>query len=213
MARQPACGRHDPWIAGRPANRKQRQNAIGGGGAVAAEMRAVVAGFVGVKLGGREEEAAIAIVRAPRIVVLAALYEHARALENRVGIRYSGGAQRVENMPGHGQVHVPGNRFGAPFAAHAPRPVHRVQTIPAVLLRELLDAQIRGHGTDLLFPPWAACPAERAHGESRRVIGVVRNARIVHSERAIGTRVVPDKRDGPANFRARQRVDLFWHFE
>ena len=108
---------------------------------------------------------------------------------------------------------MPRPRLGAPFAANAPRPVHLVLAVPAVLFRELLDPQVCDHGPNLLFPPRAPCPAESAHSKSRRVIGVVWDAGVAHSERTIRSCVIPDERDGPANFRARQRVDPLRHLE
>src|SRR5258708_1180404 len=68
------------------------------GGAVAWEVVAGVAGLVGVGLCGREEKAAVRIVRVQRFEVLATLDEDAGADEGWIGIGRASRTQRLKHV-------------------------------------------------------------------------------------------------------------------
>src|ERR1043166_7149457 len=101
-----------------------------------------------------------------------------------------------------------GARRGAPPASHAPRAVDAAVGLPAVLLRELLRAQPRGHRRGLRFPTRPARAADRAHGERGGVIGIVDDIGIGGAQRARGLRVLPDERDRAIHAAARTRADI-----
>ena len=77
MGREPFAGPANTAISGLRANGEQGQDSIGGGGAIAAELPAIVPRLIGVVLGGGEMKAAIG--------VLAAFDINARLVQGRIG--------------------------------------------------------------------------------------------------------------------------------
>src|SRR5207302_4756235 len=109
---EPAAGGDDMRVGEWVRGREKREDAIGGGGSVTAEILAGLSGFVGVDFGGGEEEASVA--------VLAALDEDAGGGEDGVGVGGAGSTKGVEDVAGHGEIDVPrGGRCSA-LAAQAP---------------------------------------------------------------------------------------------
>ena len=178
------------------AGGEKGQDAVGSGGAIAAEVVVFLAGFVCVEFGGGKKEAAVGGFGVPRVEVLAAFDKDGGGRERRVGVSHAGGAQGVENVAGHGEIDVAGIGRRAAAAAHAPCTVDRVGGMPAVLLGELLPTQIGDHGSDLRLPVVAAGAADRADRESSGVVRVIGDVAIGGAQGASRPRVIPNEDEG-----------------
>ena len=145
------------------ADGHKRQDPVGGGGAVAAEALAIVTGFVGVEFGGGEEKPAIGVIGALRVEILAALDEDARATRS-AGSDAGTPAARKASMTYRviERSTWPVSRRSAAFATHSPGAVGRIGRMPAVLLGELLRAQIGDHRLYLLPSGLRACARQIA---------------------------------------------------
>ena len=85
-------------------------------------------------------------------------------------------------------------------AAHAPGSIRLVIQMPTVVFGELLTAQTRHHRFHLRLPSRTFRPAERTQRKRRRVVRIIRQGWIDHSQRAFGIRIAANKFDGPVDF-------------
>jgi hypothetical protein len=170
-------------------------------------MFAVRAGFVGIEFGGRKEEAAVSVIGAFWIEILAAFDEHACVFEEMIGCGQTGGTQCFEYIARHRQIDMARVRRRPPPAAHSPSAINRVGGMPTIFFRELLCAQIRHHPLDPILPPGTPRLAKRTHRQCCRVIGVVRDSRIGHTEHTVRSGIVLNERQSTIHLCLWQTID------
>ena len=85
--------------------------------------------------------------------------------------------------------------------------------MPAVLLCELLHAQVVNHRGHLRLPAGVPGAAKGAHGKRGGVVRIVGDIAVRQPQRARRLGARPYEHDGSGDACGRRPVDIFWHLE